>query len=268
MMTDKITGDEREVDVLISKEVSDYRINIALEVVDRKRKADSTWVEAMCKKHEALATNKLILVSRSGFFRPALKKAQFYGAEATTLLQASETDWDLAVRMTSQGFVQLTTTNYKTTAQLVYSDGRISEVPIAKGVTVYLPYRDTPTDVEKMILFFLDQPEIRDTIDERMKTKRDPQVFRLEYPTQPGTSVLDENRCKVELHKLWIELEVAGYYSPIEFAVASYKDRDFAVGTSSDPKNKFVYVLVHDKQGDRGMLLDEKGLRTLTARSR
>lgn len=268
MMADKITGVEREVDVLISKEVSGYRVNIALEIVDRARKADSTWVESMCKKHEALATDKLVLVSRSGFYRPALKKAQFYGAETITLTQASQTDWDLAVRMTSQGFFQLTTTNYKTKAQLVYADGTVSEIPIGTGVTVFLPYRDTPTDVQQMIMFFLDQPDIRDTIDKHMKTKHDSRIFTLEYTTQPGTYILDEDRSNVELNKLWIELEVEGYYSPIEFAVARYKDRDFAVGTSSDSHNQFVYVLVHDEQGDRGMLLDTNGLHRLTVDSR
>jgi hypothetical protein len=63
----------------------------------------------MHSKHLTLPTDKLILVSRSGFYEPALTKARFYGIETITLEEALETDWDLAIRMLTDGFFELFT---------------------------------------------------------------------------------------------------------------------------------------------------------------
>ncbi len=61
LLVDKTNGKEREVDILISSEVADYSVNIAVEVRDRTRKADSGWVEEMYAKHLHLPTDKLVL---------------------------------------------------------------------------------------------------------------------------------------------------------------------------------------------------------------
>ena len=62
LLVDKTSGAEREVDVLISSEIADYAVNISVEVRDRTRKADITWVEEMYAKHVHLPTDKLVLV--------------------------------------------------------------------------------------------------------------------------------------------------------------------------------------------------------------
>ena len=48
---DKITGELREVDIVISTNVSGYEVNIGIEVAGRRRKADTPWVESMHSKH-------------------------------------------------------------------------------------------------------------------------------------------------------------------------------------------------------------------------
>jgi len=80
MLIDKDTGIEREVDILLQGQVNGHEITIAVEVRDRARPADSTWVEQTIAKHKSLATDKLILISSSGFYNPALSKARAYGA--------------------------------------------------------------------------------------------------------------------------------------------------------------------------------------------
>jgi hypothetical protein len=96
MVTDKTDGEPREVDVFITSQAG-----LGVEVIDRTRKADVQWVEQQCKKHEHLRIDKLILVSRSGFTRRALEKAEFFGAEPLTFSDALTTDWDLARRLTA-----------------------------------------------------------------------------------------------------------------------------------------------------------------------
>jgi hypothetical protein len=85
MLPDKIIGELREVDILISTNVSGYEVNIAIEVAGRRRRADTPWVESMHSKHSSLPTNKLVLVAESGFTSTALKKATFLGIEQLQL---------------------------------------------------------------------------------------------------------------------------------------------------------------------------------------
>src|SRR5205085_7116871 len=58
---------DREIDLVIEKQVGDYTITIGIECQGRGRVANVEWVEQMITKHQTLSTNKLILVSKSGF---------------------------------------------------------------------------------------------------------------------------------------------------------------------------------------------------------
>ena len=47
MLKDIITGAEREVDVCIEGSVGGHDVVVSFECIDRKRRADVTWVEMM-----------------------------------------------------------------------------------------------------------------------------------------------------------------------------------------------------------------------------
>ncbi len=71
-LRDAVTGIEREVDVVIEGEFDGEPMVIAAEVIEHKRPATLTWVEQMLRKHRDLPTNRLLLVSKSGFSAKAL----------------------------------------------------------------------------------------------------------------------------------------------------------------------------------------------------
>jgi hypothetical protein len=71
-LRDAVTGIEREVDVVIEGEFDGEPMVISAEVIEHKRPATLTWVEQMLRKHRDLATNRLLLVSKSGFSANAL----------------------------------------------------------------------------------------------------------------------------------------------------------------------------------------------------
>ena len=83
MLQDARTGLQREVDIVMECDIGDVQVTVSFEVIDHKRKANILWVEQMLKKHEALPTNKLVLVSWSGFTTNARKLA---GSEPNILL--------------------------------------------------------------------------------------------------------------------------------------------------------------------------------------
>ncbi|WP_433193066.1 hypothetical protein ACQP1G_30600 [Nocardia sp. CA-107356] len=74
-LVDRVAGQLREVDICIEQEMSGQNIVIGIECRDHGRKPTIEWVEQMYGKH-ALLTDKLVLISRTGFTAPALVKAK------------------------------------------------------------------------------------------------------------------------------------------------------------------------------------------------
>jgi hypothetical protein len=71
---DQYSGQAREVDVVAEGELGGEDLILSVEVVDRKRRMSLTWVDEMWGKHASLPTNQLVLISWSGFSRPAWAK--------------------------------------------------------------------------------------------------------------------------------------------------------------------------------------------------
>ncbi|WP_067469368.1 hypothetical protein [Actinomadura macra] len=96
MLVDSMIGVKREVDVCIEVEVAGRTLLIGIECVAHTRKADLIWVEAMWAKHQCLATDRVVLVSKSGFTANAAKKAKLYHIEAVTPGESIPEDGPLA----------------------------------------------------------------------------------------------------------------------------------------------------------------------------
>lgn len=265
LLDDKITGEEREVDILLSSLIADYPVSISIEVIDKKRKADVLWVEQMHSKHLTLPTDKLVLVARSGFTKSAREKAHFYNIETITLEEALTTDWDLAIRMLTSGFLKLITFHCNTCHALCgHPGGNKVFSPVKRDTTVYLPYRDTPTDFEKMVQFFLAEPQLKEVLDEQLRTT-DERAFTIEYTPHPGTFVLDEDQTQMPLLKFSVELEVEQTETPISFSVGRYRKHPVVFGASSDPNIHLHYALVKRNANEvEGLLYDKEGIRKLT----
>ena len=66
-LRDDRLGIDREVDIVIEGELDGEPMVISVEVVEHGRPATLPWVEQMLRKHRNLPTNRLLLVSKSGF---------------------------------------------------------------------------------------------------------------------------------------------------------------------------------------------------------
>jgi len=85
MLCDAVMDIEREVDIVIEGEFDGDRVTTSIEVIEHKRKADVAWVEGMIAKHEHLPTNRLVLVSKSGFTQNALRRVIKTGGKVEAL---------------------------------------------------------------------------------------------------------------------------------------------------------------------------------------
>lgn len=93
MFEDSLTGEGREVDIVLESVVGAHTIIISVECRDHKRKADTPWIESMAKKHESLPTSKLVLWSASGFYKPALEKAKKLNIDTVSHKSIDSLDW-------------------------------------------------------------------------------------------------------------------------------------------------------------------------------
>ena len=89
-------GDLREIDVLVETTASSYKIKIAVEAKDHKRKLSVTDIEAIVSKYRGaggLIVDKVVVVCQSGYSKLAMKKAALSGIELLTLSESTNKDW-------------------------------------------------------------------------------------------------------------------------------------------------------------------------------
>jgi hypothetical protein len=89
----RLTGESREVDVVVRATVGEHPVVVSLECIEHGRPADVTWVEQMITKHAHLDTNRLVLVSLSGFSDQAVTLARGLGITTYTPEEACAQDW-------------------------------------------------------------------------------------------------------------------------------------------------------------------------------
>jgi hypothetical protein len=82
MLVNRVTGETREVDIVIRTESAGYPLVVSIEATSGRRPADVGWVEKMQAKHEHLETNQLVLVSDNDFSAQARRLADHYGVLA------------------------------------------------------------------------------------------------------------------------------------------------------------------------------------------
>lgn len=82
ILTDRLTGQEREVDVVVEGTLGMNPVIVGIEATAIGRPATVEWVEQLIEKHRHLPTDRLVIVSENGFTAPGLKLALAKGVSA------------------------------------------------------------------------------------------------------------------------------------------------------------------------------------------
>jgi hypothetical protein len=123
------------VDVVIEATVSGEPIIVSVEVKEWSRRLDKNAVAELIAKHDRLATNRLLIVSKSGFTKRALAKVAASGGKVAAVtpadveLAAAPTLFVESYTMTAKDIVVVVR---KPNGELVRLTGRHGE-----GVEVY-----------------------------------------------------------------------------------------------------------------------------------
>lgn len=97
MLPERVTGELREVDILVSLDEGHHCVRIGIECQDRSRPATKQWVEAIAKKHEELGINKTVLISSSGFYASARRRAESLFISVLDITGIDKADWPTEV---------------------------------------------------------------------------------------------------------------------------------------------------------------------------
>lgn len=89
-LIDRVTGEKREVDVSIRFDIGSANILIVIECRNRSHSQDVRWIEEVHTKHLDLGASKVIAVSKNGFTKQAIEKANYYKIELRTLDEINE----------------------------------------------------------------------------------------------------------------------------------------------------------------------------------
>lgn len=124
-LTHRLTGEPREVDVVIRETVAGYDVVISVEATVRR--ADTPYVKAMLQKHAELETDRLVLVAERGFTEPARRLAEMRGVVVITpeALAAADAGASLVPRAAGVRIQGLGIRVARVWAELRSPDGRV-----------------------------------------------------------------------------------------------------------------------------------------------
>lgn len=89
---DKVTGEEREVDISIRGKLGSADTLIIIECRNRNKLQDVRWIEEISTKRSDLLASKAIAVSKSGFSQQAIDKARHHGIDLRTFDEITDSD--------------------------------------------------------------------------------------------------------------------------------------------------------------------------------
>ncbi|RZB31396.1 MAG: hypothetical protein AEth_00726 [Candidatus Argoarchaeum ethanivorans] len=92
-LLDFTTGKKRQVDITIRSKVAEYLILIIVECRDHKKPVGSGYIEEICTKRDCVRADKTVIVSSSGFSKPAIQKAKNFGITLLNIEDANNFPW-------------------------------------------------------------------------------------------------------------------------------------------------------------------------------
>lgn len=163
-LTDGVTGESREVDVVARAMVGTYKLCISIECRDHKRPTDVRWVESMAKKHEHLPTSKLVLWSRSGFTKSASKKATALKIDTVSQASARKVDWATLARQLVGGRVKLVTPKFSPFIDVRTADGEYIRLEDVSTMSVVDELGNIAQTIPHLLSFIAQSPELGTTL--------------------------------------------------------------------------------------------------------
>jgi hypothetical protein len=219
-LTDAITGEPREVDVVAERTIYGYRIVMSVEVCDRTRVADVTWVEGLAKKHESLPTNKLVLWSASGLTDAAAKKAAALKIDVVT--PADDAPWATIAKQLRGAVVKLVLSRLTSIVDVRLPDGTLArwDAPPATVLTTLDGTRSCT--IARLQQMTKDHPMFGDLMLDNAPEGAG--QFHGQFDPPEPCTVTGPGGVVAEVIRIFIDIKTRGQHSPLEVRSALYNN--------------------------------------------
>ena len=268
LVPDKFDIDKRvEVDVLVETDRGGVPIRIGFEATDSSRRAIQPWVRSMVQKHKDLRIDKTVLVSKSGFTKPAAALAAKHGAEAVTFDAAATVDWNAYIDTLTSLVLALFSVTGETTAihceKLRPSDPNLNGIPDAY-INVSTCQRAGWPDLLSTIV---KSPECRTPMmDWWFKEPTKPDSF-----TRTATVTFNDNNGHVVsrdiayvLKQIQLRIHVAVDKRPITLQLSTFMGARVGHQEMSDVAGQSAHITVSERRGQTPIMTVLIGGKTTT----
>jgi hypothetical protein len=248
MLRELTTENEREVDIVIEASVGDCNTIVSVECTARSRPASVEWVERMWAKHSNLPTDKLVLVSKSGYYRPALVKAKQLNIDTFTLEQAKDVDWTAIVNKVHRVILQALDARTFVLAESKKDDiGEASITALSHEQLLFTSNEEISTTVAEVVDAVLASKKLNaHTID--LVDEDEEKGFAISLSLAPGTHTITAEGNKLEISMLHIMLEAVHSATPIDLTAGSYKGYQVAFGESEGKSGNLLLTIIEDEK--------------------
>jgi hypothetical protein len=271
-LTDKGTGEDREVDVSLRGRLGSSSQLVIMECRDRSRVQDVTWIEQVASKRDSVGADTAVAVSSSGFSKGAVKKAKDLRVQLRKVADVDRVDvfsW-----LGTTGLELLTNRFDVETVALVASEGTPQELVDSVLSAMPQPFR-TNSDVFRMkptgqpaTVFDIwsdveaSEPRIRATYEVLSPGRENGRRLgsltlqfinpEQRYQVANGAGVIDIQTVRMEGVRLWVDSEMIPFsrlreYSNDDGVLIQTAEVDFA-----GPKGEMTLSLQTSPEGTFG----------------
>jgi hypothetical protein len=242
MIENKQTGSPVEVDIVVETESGGLPIVISVEcTTSSSRSATVEWVREMRGKHQDLSTNKLVLVSGTGFSQEAERLARAHGIEAITFKEAELFDWAGALsELLSKGGLQISRFDMQAKSWTLKFDpvekGRLDELAhlhFDDQSRIYSPNGELQGTIQQIGTLMLGDRSIGERVMRRWAKDRKTN-FQITWNVPPGTQVVDPNGNNFRLKAFIIDGYTEVESTPVHLSPAIYGKTQVAHGKVPD----------------------------------
>ena len=249
MLRDQRTGDNREVDIVIDARSGGYPISIGVECIDHKRKASVEWVERMWAKHQDLHTDKIVLVSRSGFARNASAKADELGIVTLSLDNAAKADWTRIAGKLDSVYLDVVESKWHVYAVVIRDNDEEEAVPIGRDVLLFNKDQSLSATVGGVVDNIVASPEVGKLLLERMHNENlKEKQFAADYSFHEYIAALDSSGVERPIAKLRIVFDSVRTQTAVDLVSGSILGSQVAYGEGKGEAGR-IRVAVIEREG-------------------
>ncbi len=260
MLRHRGTGHECEVDIVIRSVVAEHPVVVSIECIEHSRPADRPWVEKMKAKHEHLETNKLVLVSLSGFYEPAINLAAFYGITTYTPAEACTANWTEIVGQTN-----LFVARYDFTPEMMYlvleSTNGLTLLPAGPSTRIRRPDLSVDGNLGELVSFVLHHQAFARPALDGIKHDGDGTID-FEFKIDKPLLALDEEGREHPVVAVQLKVKSRRRTSPLEITSLTWKDTPVAFGHGQTVLGDTLITVVEKAPGqmDARVVIDGKSM--------